>query len=147
MKLAYVDLCGFRGYHEPLRIDFSDGFTVMDGRNGVGKSTIFDAVEFGLTGTITKYGDATADRETIADYIWWIREGPPPAARYVEVGFRDSEDVLAIRRTQLSEADPSTMDAVMRRLCNPDTAPQSPSASSAPRRSSAMSISRPLASI
>lgn len=72
MKLAYVDLCGFRGYHEPLRIDFSDGFTVMDGRNGVGKSTIFDAVEFGLTGTITKYGDATADRETIADYIWWI---------------------------------------------------------------------------
>jgi DNA repair exonuclease SbcCD ATPase subunit len=47
VKLAYVDLCGFRGYHKRLRIEFPDGFTVIDGRNGVGKSTIFDAVEFG----------------------------------------------------------------------------------------------------
>ena len=77
MKLAYVDLCGFRGYQKQLRIEFPDGFIVIDGRNGVGKSTIFDAIEFGLTGTITKYGDATADRETIADYIWWTGEGSP----------------------------------------------------------------------
>ena len=35
MKLAYVDLCGFRGYHKRLRIEFPDGFTVIDGRNGV----------------------------------------------------------------------------------------------------------------
>lgn len=69
MKLAYVDVSGFRGYREPLGIEFPEGFTVIDGRNGVGKSTIFDAVEFALTGTIAKYGTATADRETIADYI------------------------------------------------------------------------------
>ena len=90
------DLCGFRGYHKRLRIEFPDGFTVIDGRNGVGKSTIFDAVEFGLTGTITKYGDATADRETIADYIWWTGEGPPPEERYVEVGFHDGNDLLRL---------------------------------------------------
>ena len=43
MKLAYVDLCGFRGYQKQLCIQFPDGFIVIDGRNGVGKSTIFDA--------------------------------------------------------------------------------------------------------
>lgn len=126
MKLAYVDLCGFRGYRKQLRIEFPGGFTVIDGRNGVGKSTIFDAVEFGLTGTITKYGDATADRETIADYIWWTGEGPPPDERYVEVGFQDGDDVLPVRRTQLSEADPSAMDALMQRLCDVATMPKSP---------------------
>jgi AAA domain len=126
VKLAYVDLCGFRGHHKQLRIEFPDGFTVIDGRNGVGKSTIFDAVEFGVTGTITKYGDAAADRETIADYIWWTGEGPPPKERYVEVGFHDGNDVLPVRRTQLSEADPSAMDAVMQRLCDVATMPKSP---------------------
>jgi hypothetical protein len=126
VKLAYVDLCGFRGYHERLRIDFPNGFTVIDGRNGVGKSTIFDAVEFGLTGTITKYGDATADQETIADYIWWTGEGSPPEARYVEVGFRNGEDLMSIRRTQLSGTDPSAMEAVIHRLCDVTTRPKSP---------------------
>jgi hypothetical protein len=126
VKLAYVDLCGFRGYHKRLRVEFPDGFTVIDGRNGVGKSTIFDAVEFGVTGTITKYGDATADRETIADYIWWTGEGPPPEERYVEVGFHDGNDVLSVRRTQLTEADPSAIDAVMQRLCDVTTMPKSP---------------------
>ena len=48
MKLAYVDLCGFRGYRKRLRIDFAEDFTIIDGRNGVGKSTIFDAVEYAL---------------------------------------------------------------------------------------------------
>ena len=44
MRLAYVDLCGFRGYRQAVRLDFAEAFTIIDGRNGVGKSTIFDAV-------------------------------------------------------------------------------------------------------
>ena len=31
------------------------GFMVIVGRNGVGKSTILDAVDFALTGTINKF--------------------------------------------------------------------------------------------
>ena len=126
MKLAYVDVCGFRGYREAVRIDFPEGFTIIDGRNGVGKSTIFDAVEFALTGTIAKYGDATADRETIADYIWWTGEGKPPPHRYVEVGFRDDgQEVFAIRRAQLSDVEPSVLEAVLDRLCDARTRPES----------------------
>jgi chromosome segregation protein len=125
MKLAYVDLCGFRGYRKPLRIDFPDGFTVIDGRNGVGKSTIFDAIEFALTGTIAKYGDAKADGETIADYIWWTGEGQAPPDRYVEVGFRDGEVTLPLRRTQLSNAEPGAYRAVSEGLCDTATMPKS----------------------
>ena len=54
------------------------------------------------------------------------RRGPPPKERYVEVGFHDGNDVLRVRRTQLSEADPSAMDAVMQRLCDVATMPKSP---------------------
>ena len=86
MKLVFVDLCGFRGYRRQLRVDFGPRFTVIDGRNGVGKSTLFDAVEFALTGTIGKYNDAKSAGETVADYIWWKGEGSPPTERYVEVG-------------------------------------------------------------
>lgn len=125
MKLAYVDLCGFRGYRDQVRIDFPGGFTIIDGRNGVGKSTIFDAVEFALTGTIAKYGDATADRETIADYIWWTGEGKSPSDRYVEVGFCDSQGIISVRRTQLSGPEPSALEAVLDRLCDCRTRPQS----------------------
>ena len=55
MKLAFIEVSGFRGFRNPLRIDLGTGFTVVSGRNGVGKSTLCDAVEFALTGSISKY--------------------------------------------------------------------------------------------
>lgn len=126
MKLAYVDLCGFRGYRKPLRIDFANGFTIVDGRNGAGKSTIFDAVEFALTGTISKYGDAKADRETVADYIWWSGEGPRPTARYVEIAFGDGDSVYAVRRTEFGKVDPRALNTILELLCDTKTSPKEP---------------------
>jgi predicted ATP-binding protein involved in virulence len=37
MRLAYVNLCGFRGYQKAVHFEFAENFTVIDGRNGVGK--------------------------------------------------------------------------------------------------------------
>lgn len=78
MKLSFVSLCGFRGFRDPVRIDFADDFSIIDGRNGVGKSTIFDAIEFALTGDLSKYGAAKALRESVDDYVWWMggTDGP-----------------------------------------------------------------------
>src|SRR5687768_6505413 len=123
MKLWYVEMCGFRGYRTTLRIEFADGFTIIDGRNGVGKSTLFDAVEFALTGTLTKYSGAKADGESVADYIWWAGEGSTPLERYVEVGFRDGEWVRSVRRSQLEEPDLSAIDEITGRLCDITSAP------------------------
>lgn len=126
MRLAYVDVCGFRGYRKRLRLDFAGGFTVIEGRNGVGKSTICDAVEFALTGTISKYMDAKADRETVADYIWWSGDGPAPEDHFVEVGFRDGDEILVIRREQLADFDEERLAVVVDRLCDRGMRPSHP---------------------
>lgn len=126
MKLAYVDLCGFRGYRKRVRIDFADDFTILDGRNGVGKSTIFDAVEYALTGHLSKYKDAKADGETVADYIWWTGKGPAPADRYVEAGFRDQDGVISVRRTEFEPPNDSSLIKLAARLCDFDLAPRDP---------------------
>ena len=50
MKIDFVEVCGFRGLRDRVRINFGRGFTVITGRNGAGKSTLCDAVEFAITG-------------------------------------------------------------------------------------------------
>ncbi len=126
MKLSYVDLCGFRGYRKPLRIDFGDGFTIIDGRNGVGKSTICDAVEFALTGTISKYLGARSDGETIADYLWWNGDGPPAGDHYVEVGFIHGDEVLPFRRSQLPGDNRGQIERIIDLLSDPNIRPENP---------------------
>jgi hypothetical protein len=123
MKLAYVHISGFRGYQKPVRIDFAESFTIIDGRNGVGKSTIFDAVEFALTGTISKYLDAKSDRESVEDYLWWSGEGDPSADRFVEAAFRDGDKIIAIRRTPL-DVDTLDLSALAAKLFDRDYAPK-----------------------
>jgi len=126
VKLAFVELNGFRGYRKPVRIDFADRFTIIDGRNGVGKSTIFDAIEFALTGTLAKYDDAKASGETVADYLWWTGEGPAPTDRYVVIGFRDGDTEISIRRGQFDDPEATTLKALAERLCDPKLAPPAP---------------------
>jgi len=123
MKLAFVHVCGFRGFQRPVRIDFSDSFNIIDGRNGVGKSTIFDAVEFALTGTISKYLDAKSGRETVENYLWWAGVCESISERFVEVGFRDGDDTFVIRRTPL-DGDKVDTHAIEARLIDREFAPK-----------------------
>ncbi|WP_187770667.1 ATP-binding protein [Cognatilysobacter lacus] len=123
MKLAYVEVAGFRGYRKAIRVDFCPGFNIVDGRNGVGKSTIFDAVEFALTGTLSKYDDAKAAGESVADYVWWRGRGKAPGDRYVEVGFVGSEGEHSIRRTPFETPDAAVLDRLSSALCDVEVAP------------------------
>lgn len=100
MKLAFIEVSGFRGFRDKFRLDIPHGFAVISGRNGVGKSTLIDAVEFALTGTISKYKGEKTDRETIADYLWWRGEGAA-ASHYVTAGFIDDEgSTFALTRSR-----------------------------------------------
>ena len=126
MKLTHVSVCGFRGYREQVRIDFAPGFNIIDGRNGVGKSTIFDAVEYALTGDLSKYAGATASGQSVADYIWWIGEVEAPKDRFVEVGFSGDQGAWVVRRTPLDPKNfviPSDLTAA---LADPELAPDTP---------------------
>lgn len=122
MRLDFVDISGFRGFRDRVRIDFGAGFTVVSGRNGVGKSTLFDAVEFAILGEITKYTVESSAKETVRDYIWWRGEGSPDA-HYVTVGFIDDKgDPFVVTRSRESGVDktPEEIEAFLCQGAVPD---------------------------
>lgn len=117
MRLDYVEICGFRGFRDKVRINFGGGFTVITGRNGVGKSTLCDAVEFAITGLIEKYAVEKAAKESLSDYLWWRGAGIPKA-HYVTAAFiRDSGEPFTITRTRESGADRSP-EEIQAALCS-----------------------------
>lgn len=124
MRLKYVELSGFRGYRNLVRIEFGCDFTVIDGRNGVGKSTVFDAIEFALTGTIAKYSDAKADGESVDNYIWWRGSNPGPEERYVKVGFDQNGTIIEVTRTSLRPDEPENLSYIVRLLCDDNISPE-----------------------
>jgi len=67
MKLDFVEFEGFRGFRRRARFDVPAGFMVVAGRNGVGKSTILDAIDYALSGNINKYDVEKANPAT------WLR--------------------------------------------------------------------------
>jgi chromosome segregation protein len=124
MKLDFVEMCGFRGFRDKLRVTFGSGFTVITGRNGVGKSTVFDAVEYALTGSIDKYTVEKAAQESLSDYLWWRGEGSADA-HYVMVSFKgDNGEVFTIVRTRESGSDRTVaeIEAALCRTVRPDDA-------------------------
>src|SRR5439155_27334947 len=98
------------------------GFLVITGRNGTGKSTLIDAIEFVLTGTIDKYPAEAGGRETIRDYLWW-RGSQRASAYYVALGLVD--DVGVETRLLRSRDDGPTFSEseVESLLCAPDARP------------------------
>lgn len=95
MKISRIEINGFRGVQGTVRLICGTGFTVISGRNGTGKSTICDALEYAISGRISRFQAAPNDKkeitekgETIEDYIWW-RGAKPPSVRSVKVHFSD----------------------------------------------------------
>lgn len=124
MRLDFVEICGFRGFRDVARISFGRGFTVITGRNGVGKSTVCDAVEFAITGSIDKYSVEKAAKESLSDYLWWRGEGVPKA-HYVIASFVDDDGKpFTITRTRESGCDrsPEEIQAALCRGPVPDDA-------------------------
>lgn len=54
MKIKKILLYNFKNFRHRKVIDFSDNITFLVGPNGFGKTTIFDAIELGLTGNISR---------------------------------------------------------------------------------------------
>src|SRR6266446_3790671 len=116
MKLAFVEIAGFRAFKDKTRFDLPGGFAVLTGRNGAGKSTVLDAVDFVLTGTINKYVVKDARGGGLDEHIWWVGEGAPES-QYVAVGFvDDAGEEVVVTRSRERGLDTPTTD-IARRLC------------------------------
>lgn len=105
MKISYVKFKGFRGAKDEVTIPLSPGFVIISGRNGSGKSTICDAVEYAITGTLSKFADVKEAGESVESYVWWRGDAYVSDA-YVAVGLMDDDGTQReIRRNELSFLD------------------------------------------
>lgn len=119
MRISFVELSGFRGFKEPTRFEFPAGFVVLTGRNGAGKSTVLDAIDYALTGTIDKYVVKSAKGGGLDSHIWWVGEGAP-ALQYVTVGFvgEDGRE-FPVTRSRESGLRP-TIEEIGQTFCTTD---------------------------
>ncbi len=86
MKLSHIEAAGFRGIRSTMPVPVPNGFLVVTGRNGSGKSTLLDAIEFGLTGQISRPALMSENREDLGNYTWWRGAGEP-SERFVRLVF------------------------------------------------------------
>lgn len=115
-------MSGFRGFRDKARFDFPAGFVVLTGRNGSGKSTVLDAIEFALTGALGKYDVKNAKGGGLVDHIWWMGDGKP-GRYYVRIGLTNERgeelEVEHDRESGLSV----TVRELREWLCSSDAAP------------------------
>ena len=93
--LRRMQLSGFRAYRAPLELELTDGpgLTVIVGSNGLGKSTLFDAMEWALTGQLTRLHGHGAKQKEMAQAI-----GAQPE---VSLWFDDGSSVRRTRQQVL----------------------------------------------
>jgi recombinational DNA repair ATPase RecF len=108
-----------------MTLNFSAGFTVLTGANGSGKSSILDAVEFALSGAISKYEDGSGEKgEKSSAYEWW-RGSQPAAERYVRLRLVDDEGrITTITRSPEDvsiDNGPSMLDLLCDATLNPES--------------------------
>jgi chromosome segregation protein len=124
MKLDFVELTGFRGFRDKTRFDFPGGFIVLSGRNGSGNSTLLDAIDFAITGSINKFSVKEARGGGLDEHIWWVGEGKPEA-HYVSVGFvADDGKHFVITRSRERGCDTPPQE-ILKRLTNSQLAARS----------------------
>jgi chromosome segregation protein len=76
------------------------GFTVLSGRNGAGKSTVLDAIDFALTGTINKFNVKAAKGGGLDEHIWWVGTGKAES-HAVSVGFvNEAQERFVVTRSR-----------------------------------------------
>jgi len=122
MKLAFVEMAGFRGFRDKVRFELPSGFAVLSGRNGTGKSTLLDAIDFAITGEINKFSVKEAKGGGLDEHIWWVGEGKPDSY-YVSVGFiSDSGEQFTIRRTR-ERATEISPQQIMHQLSSAESPP------------------------
>ena len=119
MRIRKISLAGYRGVRGPLEIDCGPAFTVICGRNGTGKSSICDSLEFVLTGTLERYEEESERGEGISEYLWWRGKPSVPNHSVVMEFEEENGSTFTLGRVEDSDATPKEID----RLCYKNLAP------------------------
>jgi len=112
MKLKRLEVAGFRGIREAASIEFGEGFTVISGRNGSGKTSLCDAIEFALTGVLSRGLGGTESGEKLSDYVWWRgREVAHDQFVHLVLENGDDGEFTILRKPGLSVPTQSVLNA------------------------------------
>lgn len=100
MRLSSVAISGFRGFSETLTLDLSADVILVHGPNGTGKTSLFDAVLWAITGRVARLDAAQAVISKYAEF----------GEARVELELVDPEGRrLVVRRRQPVGQDVSTL--------------------------------------
>jgi len=64
MRLVRLEVSGFRGFPFPREFDLDADAVILVANNGIGKTSMLDAILWGLTGSIPRLGGAPGGRRT-----------------------------------------------------------------------------------
>ena len=68
MRLVRMSVAGFRGFATETEFDLDADTIVLSGFNGMGKTSFFDAILWGLTGSIERLGSDASVRNAFSEF-------------------------------------------------------------------------------
>jgi len=57
VRLVSVELQGFRGFPTRQEVQLDADVVIVSGKNGTGKTSLFDAILWAITGTLSRLGE------------------------------------------------------------------------------------------
>lgn len=107
--LKNIAIQNFRTFGDfQLEIAAAPGLVIVSGPNGLGKSSFFDAIEWGLTSNVRRFGKYLTRADTEADYL--TREGAKAFSHSVGLKFSNGGNV---ERTSSEQGTTGTTEATL----------------------------------
>lgn len=100
-RLQWVEIESFRGFGDLCRIELDADSVVITGSNGVGKTSLIDAITWALTGHVTRL---ERHRERRTDDLLSNRYKPGSTPRVTLAFTSDGEDVTVTREAGADDA-------------------------------------------
>lgn len=98
MRIKSLVIHNFKNYSGTIEFDLDRDITILYGENGFGKSSFFDALEWGLTGKISRFDDYNQDQDFNDIYIInsYVKSIDQIAECYVKLTFDNYELIRKI---------------------------------------------------
>lgn len=113
MKIRKILLYNFKNFRNETVIDFSDGITFLVGPNGYGKTTIFDAIELGLTGNLSRINKVTAEN-IVYNKPFFQNEIGQPVIIKLWLEKMNGDQLVIVRKLVNSSTDSSNLFAPLK---------------------------------
>ena len=113
MKIKKILLYNFKNFRQKTIIDFSKDITFLVGPNGFGKTTIFDAIELGLTGNLSRINKVTAEN-IVYNKPFFQNEIGQPVIIKLWLEKMNGDQLVIVRKLVNSSTDSSNLFAPLK---------------------------------